>query len=193
MFQLRELYCSDFHLKIITWQVMIYRFVTRNSVEERVTQVAKRKMMLTHLVVRPGMGGSKSTNFSKQELDDILRYICILMLIIITNVSINTVPHFHICTGSKLERLNKNWIDRWITPWSGSYSHLLTVLTQKNFLSTSPKVVLFMIKSSHLAWVKGQNPWTGIHSASNKPMTYTLSSHSYFTNINYHKIYCWGA
>lgn len=29
-------------------------FVTRNSVEERVTQVAKRKMMLTHLVVRPG-------------------------------------------------------------------------------------------------------------------------------------------
>ncbi|XP_043469159.1 chromodomain-helicase-DNA-binding protein Mi-2 homolog isoform X2 [Leptopilina heterotoma] len=54
-------------------KVMIYRFVTRNSVEERVTQVAKRKMMLTHLVVRPGMGG-KGTNFSKQELDDILRF-----------------------------------------------------------------------------------------------------------------------
>ena len=54
-------------------KVMIYRFVTRNSVEERVTQVAKRKMMLTHLVVRPGMGG-KSANFSKQELDDILRF-----------------------------------------------------------------------------------------------------------------------
>ncbi|XP_069984157.1 chromodomain-helicase-DNA-binding protein Mi-2 homolog isoform X8 [Penaeus vannamei] len=54
-------------------KVMIYRFVTRNSVEERVTQVAKRKMMLTHLVVRPGMG-SKATNFSKQELDDILRF-----------------------------------------------------------------------------------------------------------------------
>lgn len=54
-------------------KVMIYRFVTRNSVEERVTQVAKRKMMLTHLVVRPGMGG-KSTNFTKQELDDILRF-----------------------------------------------------------------------------------------------------------------------
>lgn len=52
---------------------MIYRFVTRNSVEERVTQVAKRKMMLTHLVVRPGMGG-KGANFSKQELDDILRF-----------------------------------------------------------------------------------------------------------------------
>jgi SNF2 family DNA or RNA helicase len=54
-------------------QVMIYRFVTRNSVEERVTQVAKRKMMLTHLVVRPGMGGRGAT-FSKQELDDILRF-----------------------------------------------------------------------------------------------------------------------
>ncbi|XP_046390688.1 chromodomain-helicase-DNA-binding protein Mi-2 homolog isoform X3 [Ischnura elegans] len=54
-------------------KVMIYRFVTRNSVEERVTQVAKRKMMLTHLVVRPGMGG-RGTNFTKQELDDILRF-----------------------------------------------------------------------------------------------------------------------
>lgn len=57
-----------------TNKVMIYRFVTRNSVEERVTQVAKRKMMLTHLVVRPGMGGKSSANFSKQELDDILKF-----------------------------------------------------------------------------------------------------------------------
>lgn len=30
-------------------------------------------MMLTHLVVRPGMGG-KGANFTKQELDDILRF-----------------------------------------------------------------------------------------------------------------------
>ena len=52
---------------------MIYRFVTRNSVEERVTQVAKKKMMLTHLVVRPGMGG-KGTNLSKKDLDDILKF-----------------------------------------------------------------------------------------------------------------------
>lgn len=29
--------------------------------------------MLTHLVVRPGMGG-KGANFTKQELDDILRF-----------------------------------------------------------------------------------------------------------------------
>ncbi|CAH1776247.1 unnamed protein product, partial [Owenia fusiformis] len=54
-------------------RVMIYRFVTRNSVEERITQVAKKKMMLTHLVVRPGMG-SKGAAMSKQELDDILKF-----------------------------------------------------------------------------------------------------------------------
>ena len=54
-------------------KVMIYRFVTRNSVEERITQVAKRKMMLTHLVVRPGMG-SKNQTMTKQELDDILKF-----------------------------------------------------------------------------------------------------------------------
>ena len=52
---------------------MIYRFVTRNSVEERITQVAKRKMMLTHLVVRPGLG-NKGSSMSKQELDDILKF-----------------------------------------------------------------------------------------------------------------------
>jgi chromodomain-helicase-DNA-binding protein 4 len=39
---------------------MIYRFVTRGSVEERIRQVAKKKMMLTHFVVRPGMGNNKS-------------------------------------------------------------------------------------------------------------------------------------
>lgn len=54
-------------------KVMIYRFVTRSSVEERITQVAKKKMMLTHLVVRPGMGG-RSAQLSKKELDDILKF-----------------------------------------------------------------------------------------------------------------------
>ncbi|XP_058876849.1 chromodomain-helicase-DNA-binding protein 3 isoform X1 [Acipenser ruthenus] len=54
-------------------KVMIYRFVTRGSVEERITQVAKHKMMLTHLVVRPGLG-SKTGSMSKQELDDILKF-----------------------------------------------------------------------------------------------------------------------
>lgn len=53
---------------------MIYRFVTRGSVEERITEVAKKKMMLTHLVVRPGMGSSSAPSLSKRELDDILRF-----------------------------------------------------------------------------------------------------------------------
>ncbi|CAF1303194.1 unnamed protein product [Rotaria magnacalcarata] len=55
-----------------TNKVMIYRFVTRDTVEERITQVAKKKMMLTHLVVRPGVG--RGQNMSKKELDDILRF-----------------------------------------------------------------------------------------------------------------------
>merc|ERR1719445_2244881 len=52
---------------------MIYRFVTRNTVEERVTQVAKKKMMLTHLVVQAGPMGAKN-NLSKKEIDDILKF-----------------------------------------------------------------------------------------------------------------------
>merc|ERR1719268_17716 len=55
-------------------KVMIYRFVTKNTVEERVTQVAKKKMMLTHLVVQPGMSGGGKTNLSKKEIDDILKF-----------------------------------------------------------------------------------------------------------------------
>jgi superfamily II DNA/RNA helicase len=66
-------------------KVMIYRFVTRNSVEERIAHVAKKKMMLTHLIVRPGMGGQgaqqgpnadkkQTQSMSKKELDDILRF-----------------------------------------------------------------------------------------------------------------------
>lgn len=79
---LRWLFCSDVlclqafsraHRIGQNKKVMIYRFVTRASVEERITQVAKRKMMLTHLVVRPGLG-SKSGSMTKQELDDILKF-----------------------------------------------------------------------------------------------------------------------
>merc|ERR1719438_47964 len=55
-------------------KVMIYRFVTKNTVEERVTQVAKKKMMLTHLVVQPGMAGGGKANLSKKEIDDILKF-----------------------------------------------------------------------------------------------------------------------
>merc|ERR1712088_620557 len=46
----------------------------RNTVEERVTQVAKKKMMLTHLVVQPGMSGGSKSNLSKKEIDDILKF-----------------------------------------------------------------------------------------------------------------------
>ena len=53
---------------------MIYRFVTRASVEERITQVAKRKMMLTHLVVRPGLG-SKVGSMSELEVDGLLKFV----------------------------------------------------------------------------------------------------------------------
>ena len=31
-------------------------------------------MMLTHLVVRPGMGGKQGSSMTKQELDDILKF-----------------------------------------------------------------------------------------------------------------------
>ena len=37
-------------------------------------QVAKKKMMLTHLVVRPGLGSNKSAVMSKSELNDILKF-----------------------------------------------------------------------------------------------------------------------
>ncbi|KAI6228682.1 hypothetical protein M3Y99_01199800 [Aphelenchoides fujianensis] len=54
-------------------KVLIFRFVTRNSVEERIQTVAKRKMLLTHLVVRAGIG-QKGPSMSKTELDDVLRW-----------------------------------------------------------------------------------------------------------------------
>eukprot|EP00850_Spirogloea_muscicola_P020308 SM000212S06901 [mRNA] locus=s212:113572:124037:+ [translate_table: standard] len=51
--------------------VMIYRLVTRGTVEERMMQLTKKKMVLEHLVV----GRMKSSQILQQdELDDILRY-----------------------------------------------------------------------------------------------------------------------
>lgn len=55
-------------------KVMIYRFVTKGSVEERITSVAKKKMLLTHLVVRAGLGAKDGKSMSKTELDDVLRW-----------------------------------------------------------------------------------------------------------------------
>lgn len=54
-------------------KVMIYRLVTRATVEETIIQRAKEKMMLDHLVVR--RMGSKGAHALKQaELDSILRF-----------------------------------------------------------------------------------------------------------------------
>ena len=54
-------------------QVMIYRMVTRSSVEESIIQRAKKKMMIEYLVVEK-MGSKGETNLKKGELDDILRF-----------------------------------------------------------------------------------------------------------------------
>ena len=53
---------------------MIYRFVSRNTVEERITEVAKKKMMLTELVIHRGMGSEKQESITKKEVSDILKF-----------------------------------------------------------------------------------------------------------------------
>ena len=55
-------------------RVLIYRFVSRNTVEERITEVAKKKMMLTELVIHRGMGSEKQESLSKKEVSDILKF-----------------------------------------------------------------------------------------------------------------------
>ncbi|KAG1665916.1 hypothetical protein FOA52_004505 [Chlamydomonas sp. UWO 241] len=59
-----------------TRPVMMYRLVTRMTVEERMIQTSKKKLLLEHLVVRKmGRGGEGGGGALKQsELDDILRY-----------------------------------------------------------------------------------------------------------------------
>lgn len=54
-------------------KVMIYRMVTRGSVEERIIQISKSKMLLDHLVVSK-MNAKGETVFKAGELDDILRF-----------------------------------------------------------------------------------------------------------------------
>uniref|UniRef100_A0A5B7BD29 Putative CHD3-type chromatin-remodeling factor PICKLE n=1 Tax=Davidia involucrata TaxID=16924 RepID=A0A5B7BD29_DAVIN len=53
-----------------TNKVMIYRLVTRGTIEERMMQLTKKKMVLEHLVV----GRLKAQNINQEELDDIIRY-----------------------------------------------------------------------------------------------------------------------
>ncbi|KAK8515368.1 hypothetical protein V6N12_075412 [Hibiscus sabdariffa] len=53
-----------------TNKVMIYRLITRGSIEERMMQMTKKKMVLEHLVV----GRLKAQSINQEELDDIIRY-----------------------------------------------------------------------------------------------------------------------
>ncbi|KAI3873706.1 hypothetical protein MKX03_029436 [Papaver bracteatum] len=53
-----------------TNKVMIYRLITRGAIEERITQLTKKKMVLEHLVV----GKLKAQNINQEELGDIIRY-----------------------------------------------------------------------------------------------------------------------
>ncbi|KAA8518154.1 hypothetical protein F0562_015628 [Nyssa sinensis] len=53
-----------------TNKVMIFRLVTRGTIEERMMQLTKKKMVLEHLVV----GRLKAQNINQEELDDIIRY-----------------------------------------------------------------------------------------------------------------------
>ena len=61
--------------------VNIYRFVTKDSVEENILERAKQKMVLDHLVIqrmdtsgRTVVGGNKKKMFDKKELAAILRF-----------------------------------------------------------------------------------------------------------------------
>ncbi|KAJ7564340.1 hypothetical protein O6H91_02G013700 [Diphasiastrum complanatum] len=53
-----------------TNKVMIFRLVTRGTIEERMMQMTKKKMVLEHLVV----GRMRTQVLNQEELDDILRY-----------------------------------------------------------------------------------------------------------------------
>ncbi|KAL8539594.1 hypothetical protein ACS0TY_001269 [Phlomoides rotata] len=53
-----------------TNKVMIYRLISRGTIEERMMQMTKKKMVLEHLVV----GRLKAQNINQEELNDIIRY-----------------------------------------------------------------------------------------------------------------------
>jgi SNF2 family DNA or RNA helicase len=50
-------------------QVLIFRFLSRDTVEERMISRAKEKLCMTHMVVQ-----QTKDQLSKDELDDILRF-----------------------------------------------------------------------------------------------------------------------
>ncbi|XP_078439434.1 chromatin remodeling factor CHD3 (PICKLE) isoform X2 [Wolffia australiana] len=53
-----------------TNKVMIFRLITRDTIEERMMQMTKKKMVLEHLVV----GRLKAQTVNQEELNDIIRY-----------------------------------------------------------------------------------------------------------------------
>ncbi|KAE9588990.1 hypothetical protein Lal_00012672 [Lupinus albus] len=53
-----------------TNKVMIFRLITRGTIEERMMQLTKKKMVLEHLVV----GRLKAQNINQEELNDIISY-----------------------------------------------------------------------------------------------------------------------
>ncbi|PON99206.1 histone H3-K9 methyltransferase [Trema orientale] len=72
MLDLLEDYCTykKWQYERIDGRVMIFRLITRGSIEERMMQMTKKKMVLEHLVV----GRLKAQNINQEELDDIIRY-----------------------------------------------------------------------------------------------------------------------
>eukprot|EP00741_Cyanophora_paradoxa_P025184 tig00000350_g24309.t1 len=56
-----------------TKQLMVYRFVTKSSVEERIAEMSKRKLMLEHLAVNT-MDTKGRTKLSPGELQEILKH-----------------------------------------------------------------------------------------------------------------------
>ena len=57
-------------------KVMIYRFVSRASVEERITQACKEKLMLSELIIAAKRGPSNASvdSLSKGEVNEILKF-----------------------------------------------------------------------------------------------------------------------
>ena len=57
---------------------MIYRFVSKNSVEEKITETCKKKLMLSEVVIHKGnlaqsSKEEKTDSLTKTEINDILK------------------------------------------------------------------------------------------------------------------------
>ena len=90
-------------------KVLIYRFVTQNSVEERVAQVAKRKMMLNHLVIRFGVNIFLLFEFSLLVAKVVYQHLTICALIFSLFLPPKKRPG--IGSGKGSQTLSKNEMD----------------------------------------------------------------------------------